>query len=451
MSKKRHDSGWNQFGGGSGALLSDDPVDTVFSLDLVYGPTSASELISWAELDWFDSCPDPLHFKFKRVIDLIRERLAEGRGKHADLPPVFFGTLGEALNSIDSVVAGTPLPFFSCPMYNDIADWQVREGAREAGQQLLILFNEWENRHGESLSGTGDSVWSDVLAGPLAIGENLERIVWRGPDELPWPFYKWEVIYNPDSDDQLARRSAVDIAAWFSQFAAHQMLHKVAVLVADLDSGQLGAESREGYSNHLWCWWLDIERTTRLADYWFDKAWSIAETLCENEKVLRLISRAFKWNDSNPRPNVEYKSIGTCQLFDWFSNSADFKMTEVKLWQATWAALKDEQPPPDREKLENFYLDKHALAEKRIKSEGGKEEKNLLPVLARKVKNPTKTAVEGVVMRLTNREPKSGSTVIRRDMKKREKLIAEREEFSQQAKRRFLERRLLAEKAARKI
>lgn len=451
MSNKRHDSGWNQFGGGSGALLSDDPVDTVFALDLVYGPTSASELISWAELDWFESCPDPLHFKFKRVIDLIRERLAQGRGKHADLPPVFFGTLGEALDSIDSVVAGTPLPFFSCPMYNDIADWQVREGAKEAGQQLLILFNEWQNRHGESLSGTGDSVWSDVLVGPLAIGENLERIVWRGPDELPWPFYKWEVIYNPDSDDQFARQSAVDIAAWFSQFAAHQMLHKVAVLVADLDSGQLGAESREGYSNHLWGWWLDIERTTRLADYWFDKAWSIAETLCENEKVLRLISRTIKLDDPNPRPGVDYKSIGTHHLFDWFSNSADVKMTELELWRATWAALKDERPPANLETLKTFYLEKHAAAVKRIKSEGRREIEKFLPVLARQAKNPSKNAIGGAVMRLTNRSPDSWSVTIKRDLEKRDKLIAEREEFSEQAKRRFLERRLLAEKAAKKI
>lgn len=448
MSNNRHGTGWKQFGGGSGAPPSSGPVDTVFTLDLVHGPTSASELTCWAELDWLESCPDLLHFKFKRVIDLIRERLAEGRGKHADLPPVFFDKLGEALNSIDCAIAGTPLPFFSCPIYEDIADSQVREGAREAGQQLLTLFNEWENRHGEFLSGTGETVWSDVLAGPLAIGENLDRIAYKGPDELPWPFYKWEVIYNPDSDDQLARQSAVDIAAWFSQFAAHQMLHKVAVLIMMLDSGLPEAGHRKDYFNDLWILWLDIERATLLVDYWFDKAWSIAETLCENEKVLRLVSRSIKLDDANPRPDMDYKSIGTCQLFDWFSNSADVKMTERNLWQATWAALKDERPPSNPETLKNFYLEKYSLAEKRIESE---KEMSLLPVLARKVKNPTKTTVEGVVMRLTNRAPQSGSVTIKRDMKKREKLNSQLDAFSNRAKQRFLEKRRLVERAAKKL
>lgn len=450
MSDNRHGAGWNQFGGGSVAPPSSGPVDTVFTLDPVYGPASASELISWAELDWRESCPDLLNFNFNVAIDLIREHLAESRGENADLPPVFFDKLREALNSIDCIVAGTPLPFFSCPIYEDIADWQVREGAKEAGQQLLNLFNEWEKRHGATLSGTGNSVWSDVLAGMIKSGKNLDRIAWLGPDKLPWPFYKWEVIYKLDSDDQLARQSAVDIAAWFSQFAAHQMLHKVAGLIKMLDSELPEAGHLKHCLNDLWILWLDIERATRLADYWFDKAWSIAETLQQNEKLLRLLSRTFRWGDSNPRPDTDYKSIGTCHLFDWFSNSADVKMTEFQLWQATWAALKDERPPSDKEKLKSFYLEMHARAVKRIKSEGKKEEA-LLPVLARQVQDPTKTAVEGVVMRLTNRAPQSGSVTIKRNMEKKEKFNAQLEAFSNQAKQRFLEKRRLVERAAKKL
>ena len=450
MSKDEQVRTWDYFGDNSKNFSDRVNQPVVPSFDFAQGPVTKDQLLEWVDYPDY-VCPDVVQFDYQRVTKLISDCLANReKVSHLGLPPVFWRLLEENLAKAENLWGFTVGGYIGWTKQGLSENPNQRQSVFTTATQLHILFSSWYEKYGDSLSGTGDVIWAEVLSEIKFSQGRLDRIR-VSSDAEEKPFFLWEADYpSTENLDSTITIQSPEIAAWFVLFSLNKVYRLFCLLVAEVLRGPSEGDDAE-LSHNMFEYWADIQAAMAVAQYWYDRIYSLLETLGEHEKVLRLISRTINWDDSNPRPNVNFKSMGTCQLFDWFSNSADIKMTERKLWQATWAALKNEQPPSNPETLKNFYLEKYSLAVKRIKSEGEKEIKNFLPVLAREVKNPTKEAVGGAVMRLTNRSPDSWSVTIKRDSEKRHKLIAEREEFSTRAKERLLKKRLLAEQAAKKI
>ncbi|MBU0783100.1 MAG: hypothetical protein KJ798_02795 [Gammaproteobacteria bacterium] len=389
---------WEWFGenlsglAGRGALLDES------SFAFAAGPATTAQLLEWVDKPDYE-CPDLARFDYQQVKTLIADCLANRETvKHLSLPPVFWRLLDENLIKAEN-------------LWGFILDGRMgwtREALAEnpnqhagvftTATQLHILFSRWYEKHGDSLNGTGDDLWGEILAELRFSEEKFDqiRVSFEGAEQ---PFFLWEVDYTFPQQKFLSTITiqSPDIASWFVLFSLHKVFRLFCLLAAEVLRGPVEFDDAE-LSHCLFECWADIQSAMAVVQYWDDRFYSLSETLEQFNRRAQILANQFNLYEVSgdvEKPEIPYQAIGRVKLLNWFSRSNDSGMVELDVWRAHWAAMNNELPPRDHGELERYYTQWYEGAKK-----SAADDSELLEILERKCEEPKGDLPGIAVMRL---------------------------------------------------
>lgn len=362
------------------------------------GPATTDQLLEWVDNPDYE-CPDFSRFDYQQVRTLIADCLANREAvKHLSLPPVFWRLLDENLIKAENLWGFTLGGRMGWTREGLAENPSQHAGVFTTATQLHILFSRWYDKHGDSLNGTGDDLWGEVLAELHFSEEKFDqiRVSFEGAEQ---PFFLWEVDYTFPQQKHLSTITiqSPDIAAWFVLFSLHKVFRLFCLLAAEVVRGPTEVDDAE-LGNCLFEYWADIQSTMAVAQYWDDRFYSLTETLKQftwRAEILANQFNSYEFCGDVEKPRTPYQAIGRLKLFNWFLQTENSEMVELDVWKAHWAAMNDEPPPKNKDQLERYYVQWFEEAKK--KSAGDHE---MLDVLARKRNFPSRDLVGIAVMRL---------------------------------------------------
>lgn len=425
MSKDRQASGCAKYFDTSENSVDRLSLPVEPSFDFARGPATKEQLIEWVNCPDPDyQCPDVVQFDYQRVTKLISGCLANReKVSHLGLPPVFWRLLEENLAKAEKLWDDTlngQMVWDPDVLKNDSIQC---ESVFATAKQLHVIFLRWYWKHGDGLNGTGDAVWNQVLA-ELNFSEaeyDCVRVSVEGGER---PFFLWEADYpSTENLDSTITIQSPEIAAWFVLFSLHKVYRLFCLLVAEVLRGLSDGNDAE-LSHNMFEYWADIQAAMAVAQYWYDRIYSLHETLTEFEKRVSSDAETMTLEELK-KPDAPLLSVGRLRLFNWFKNSSSGEAAFVQ-WQAFWMAKNDQLEPPndtewDHEKVRLAIVELHCsfqtavikLAFDKAVADFRKShpyEKNLLLILDRKHPKPTANDVEVLVTMLIGNEAGSAKT-----------------------------------------
>ncbi len=385
--------GENQSGlAGRGALLDES------SLAFAAGPATTAQLLEWVDNPQYE-CPDFSRFDYQQVKTLIADCLANRETvKHLSLPPVFWRLLDENLIKAENLWGFTLGERMGWTRKGLAENPSQHAGVFTTATQLHILFSRWYDKHGDSLNGTGDDLWGEILAEVRFSEEKFDqiRVSFEGAEQ---PFFLWEVDYTFPQQKFLSTITiqSPDIAAWFVLFSLHKVFRLFCLLAAEVLRGPVEFDDAE-LSHCLFEYWADIQSAMAVAQYWDDRFYSLSETLEQFNRRAQILAKqynSYEVSEGVKKPEIPYQAIGRVNLFNWFSRTSDLGMVDLDVWKAHWAAMYDKPPPKDTDQLKRYYLQWFEEAKK--KSTG---DQKLLAVLERRCSDPSIDLAGIAMMRL---------------------------------------------------
>lgn len=446
MSKDRQASGCAKYFDTSENSVDRLSLPVEPSFDFARGPATKEQLIEWVNCPDPDyQCPDVVQFDYQKVTTLISDCMAN-REKvgHLGLPSVFWRMLEENLVKAED--------FWDFTLNGQMV-WSpntLEQGEHESvfttATQLHLIFSRWYSKHGRGLNGTGDAVWNQVLA-ELNFSEaeyDCVRVSVEGGER---PFFLWEADYpSTENLDSTITIQSPEIAAWFVLFSLHKVYRLFCLLVAEVLRGLSDGNDAE-LSHNMFEYWADIQAAMAVAQYWYDRIYSLHETLTEFEKRVSSDAETMTLEELK-KPDAPLLHVGRLRLFNWFKNPSSSE-AGFSQWQFFWMAKNGQLEPPndtewDHEEVRLAIADLHCsfqtavmkLAFDKAVADFRKShpyEKNLLLILDRKHSKPTAEDIEQLVSMLIGNEDGSAKTSFIRARKAvadyREKIDSFRKDF----------------------
>jgi len=198
----------------------------------------------------------------------------------------------------------------------------------------------------------------------------------------------------------------------------------------------------------VFAYWADIQAALSVAQYWYDRIYSLDETLIEFGKRVSSEAETMTLEELE-KTDAPLLHVGRLRLFNWFKNSLSSEAGFYQ-WQAFCMAKDDQLEPPnetewDREGVRLVVAELHCsfqtavmkLAFDQAVADFRKShpyEKKLLSILDHKDPKPTANNVEALVTMLIGNEAGSAKTSFSRARKEfadyRENAKSFRKEFS---------------------
>ncbi|PZO16704.1 MAG: hypothetical protein DCE87_05660 [Betaproteobacteria bacterium] len=447
MSEDEQESTWDKFVGDSKSFAGRLAPALAPSFDFAQGPTTQEQLLEWVDSPDYE-CPDVAHFNYRQVKVLIADCLADrGKVKHLDLPPVFWNLLDENLIKAEKLWLDTHSGQMGWPDEGLIENPSQRESVFTTAAQLHVLFSGWYSLFGESLNGTGDAIWEQVFAEVDFSEDEFDRVRVSVKGAVQ-PFFLWEVDYPfPEKHSSVITTQSPGIAAWFVLFSLHKVLRLFCLLVADVLRGPSEGDDIE-LRHSVFAYWADIQAALSVAQYWYDRIYSLDETLIEFGKRVSSEAETMTLEELE-KTDAPLLHVGRLRLFNWFKNSLSSEAGFYQ-WQAFCMAKDDQLEPPnetewDREGVRLVVAELHCsfqtavmkLAFDQAVADFRKShpyEKKLLSILDHKDPKPTANNVEALVTMLIGNEAGSAKTSFSRARKEfadyRENAKSFRKEFS---------------------
>lgn len=463
MSEDEQESTWDKFVGDSKSFAGRLAPVLAPSFDFAQGPTTQEQLLEWVDSPDYE-CPDVAHFNYRQVKALIADCLAaRGEVKHLDLPPVFWNLLDEKLAKAEQLWLDTHIGQMGWPDEGLIENHRQRESVLTTAIQLHILFSRWYEKYGESLNGTGDVIWDEVLSETKFSQGTLDRIR-VSLDGVEKPFFLWEVDYLSANKPELTITiQSPEIASWFVLFSLHKVFRLFGLLVADVLRGPSEGDDVE-LMHHLFEYWADIQAAMAVAQYWYDRIYSLHETLTEFGKRVSSEAETMTLEELE-KPDAPLLHVGRLRLFNWFKNPTSSEAA-FSQWQAFWMAKNGQIEPPNETEWDHegvrlvgaelrcsFQTALMKLAFDQAVADFRKShpyEKDLLLILDRKNPKPTANDLEVLVTMLIGNEAGSAKTSFIRARNEfaeyREKVDSSRKEFPKtfQANKAKVRKKLIA-------
>lgn len=342
MSEDEQESTWGKFVVDSKSFAGRLAPALAPSFDFAQGPTTQEQLLEWVDSPDYE-CPDVAHFNYRQVKVLIADCLASrGKVKHLDLPPVFWNLLDENLIKAEKLWLDTHSGQMGWPDEGLIENPSQRESVFTTAAQLHVLFSSWYSLFGESLNGTGDAIWEQVFAEVDFSEDEFDRVRVSVAGAVQ-PFFLWEIDYPfPAKHSSLITTQSPGIASWFVLFSLHKVFRLFGLLVADVLRGPSEGDDIE-LRHSMFAYWADIQAALSVAQYWYDRIYSLHETLTEFEKRVAFdaANRSLK-GLKIPKANV--KQMGLLRLFFWYQDPTS-QIAGFPQWQAFWMAKKGKMQP----------------------------------------------------------------------------------------------------------
>lgn len=397
MSKDEQVCTWDYFGDNSKNFSGGLNQPVASSFDFAQGPITKDQLLEWVDHPDY-ACPDVVQFDYQRLTELISNCLANReKVSHLGLPPVFWRLLEENLVKAENLWGFTLSDYIGWTKQGLSESPNQRESVFTTATQLHILFSSWYEKHGDSLSGTGEVVWDEVLSEVKFSQGRLDRIrvSFEGVEQ---PFFLWEVDYPADErPESTVTIQSPEIAAWFVLFSLHKVFRLFGLLVAELLLDPSDEHDAE-LTHYMFEYWTDIQAAMAVAQYWYDRIYSLGETLKEFNGRAQILANQFNSYEVGgevKKPEIPYQAIGRVKLLNWFSRSNDWGMVELDVWMAHWAAINNELPPQDHGELKRYYTQWFESAK-----QSACGNLDLLAVLNRECEYPSSDLAGIAVMRL---------------------------------------------------
>lgn len=428
MSKDQQVRTWDYFGDNSKNFSDRLNQPVIPSFDFAQGPVTKDQLLEWVDHPDY-ACPDVVQFDYQRVTKLISDCLANReKVSHLRLPPVFWRLLEENLAKAEKLWDDT--------LHGQMAwspnalEQDEHESVFTTATQLHLIFSRWYSKHGRGLNGTGDAVWKQVLVDVDFCEAKYDRVR-LSVKGVECSFFLWEADYRFIGRPEFTRTiQSPEIAAWFVLFSLHKVYRLFCLLMADVLRGPDDGDDAE-LSHYIFEYWVDIQSAMAVATYWYDRIYSLNETLSEFEK--RVSSRAEAMTrEELEKLDAPIRSVGLVRLFNWFKYPSSAQAGS-RQWEAFWMA-KEGQLQPHK----NFEWDVEALRiamaefwgtrettimkltfDKALKTfrEENPLQKNWLEILDRRHTTATKENLAMVVVKLIGNSDNSAKTIIERAFK----------------------------------
>lgn len=446
MSKDEQVRTWDYFGDNSKNFSDRLNRPVTPSFDFAQGPVTKDQLLEWVDHPDY-ACPDVVQFDYQRVTKLISTCLASReKVSHLGLPPVFWRLLDENLVKAENLWGFALSDYIGWKNQGLSESPNQRESVFTTATQLHILFSHWYAKHGDSLNGTGEVIWDEVLSEVKFSQGRLDRIrvSFEGVEQ---PFFLWEVDYpSAERPGFTITIQSPEIAAWFVLFSLHKAFRLFGLLVADVLRGTSEGDDAD-LRHYLFEYWADIQAVMAVAQYWYDRIYSLNETLTEFRKRVSSEAETMTLEELK-KPDAPLLHVGRLRLFNWFKNLSSGEAA-FSQWQAFWMAKNGQLEPPNDTEWDpegvrfvvselhcSFQIAVMKLAfEKAITDfrTGHPYEKDLLLILDRKHSKPKAKDVEDLVFLLIGNEDGSSKTSFIRSRQAvadyREKVDSFRREF----------------------
>jgi hypothetical protein len=446
MSKDEQVRTWDYFGDNSKNFSGGLNQPVASSFDFAQGPITKDQLLEWVDQPDY-ACPDVVQFDYQRLTELISNCLANReKVSHLGLPPVFWRLLEENLVKAENLWGFTLSDYIGWTKQGLSESPNQRESVFTTATQLHILFSSWYEKYGESLNGTGDVIWDEVLSETKFSQGTLDRIR-VSLDGAEKPFFLWEVDYLSANKPELTITiQSPEIASWFVLFSLHKVFRLFGLLVADVLRGPSEGDDVE-LMHHLFEYWADIQAAMAVAQYWYDRIYSLHETLTEFGKRVSSEAETMTLEELE-KPDAPLLHVGRLRLFNWFKNPTS-SGAAFSQWQAFWMAKNGQIEPPNETEWDHegvrlvcaelrcsFQTALMKLAFDQAVADFRKShpyEKDLLLILDRKNPKPTANDLEVLVTMLIGNEAGSAKTSFIRARNEfaeyREKVDSFRKEF----------------------